>query len=835
MIKMRIRFKVILITGIFLVLLIVALYPITTYFMIGTYQDLEYDYTRKEMQLTSDELDQQVGFFHNNTKHFTSNDRTYEFALNKSYRDEFMETELKFEVFEKLQANFILILDGENETIFKKAYSLLFEYEDNWPMEIDDHIMNHDLHDFEDTRDETRGYLELNEDVYMISARPILTTGNEGPLAGTVIMGRLIDRNVIYSFPLRNDADLDIARFSDDYHPSDFEEVMDSGEFDRIHIKRLSSSEIAGYIIIKDLHEEPIFIYKVTVPRDITIEGYNVLISYFFLTAIALVLGMVVFALVAELVVINRLTNLSEDVLEITKNKDPDMRIKNKGRDEIFDLSTNINVMLDSIRSSQEMLKESEEKYRKLVLLSPMGIMITIDGRIDFINDSALAITRAPSKEYLVGEDILKMVPPDQLSSSNIIQEKLKKEGSMDRPVTVSFPTNEGILIEIDVMASKFMIKGKEAIIYLLQDVTDKNRMKHEIEDREQRYRTLFEMSTDAIFLAKDGIITDFNTASLELFECSHGDLIGISPMEISPEYQPNGERSQDLFLRNLSSLMKGDSLHFEWDHKTFEGNIIKTETSLRQIELKSEKFMFALVRDITERKEQEENLIEERNRASLYFDLLSHDIGNMHQGINSSLEMAILQERNREAMKKYLNQSRSLVEKSMRFVRYVKILSNPHQDECLALDLMDIIDSGTSRAVNSFPSVNIDISRSYDEERLMILSHPIIEEVVYNIVHNAIKFQNNSNYTRIEIDIIHKNGYILLKISDHGPGLSDERKTNMFDRYKSGGSLRFTGIGLSLVKDLMDKYSEGIEVLDRVAGDHTKGVSFLLKFKKAM
>jgi PAS domain S-box-containing protein len=436
-------------------------------------------------------------------------------------------------------------------------------------------------------------------------------------------------------------------------------------------------------------------------------------------------------------------------------------------------------------------------------------------------------------EEDLLGMDILDLVPPDQIAKSKLIQTAIKEKGGLSTPVTVNFTTIQGRYTEMEIMASTFKLYNKDAVMYIFQDVTERNKSKKDVEERETRYRALFEMSVDAIFLAKDGIITDCNQAALEMFEGKYEDMIGISPAQISPEFQPDGRRSEELIMANIGRMLQGMDVFTEWDHQSFKGNIIKTELAMKSIDLNGQQFIFALVRDITERKIQEEKVLEERNRASLYLDLLGHDIGNMHQGIHASMEMALYMAENPETMKNYVLQSKSMIEKSMQFVKYVKILSNPNAGERTPVKLYDMISSGSKKAKDSFPEIPLVLSLP-DDQNLWIHSHHIIEEVFYNIIHNAIKVQKNSKDPIIKVDIRSTDDFVTVVISDHGPGIDDEKKVTLFDRYKSGGSLRFTGLGLSLVGNLMSRYGDGLKVVDRIDGDHTQGSKFIMRFKKA-
>jgi sensor domain CHASE-containing protein len=247
MVKARIRFKIIVISVLFLALLILVLYPVTTVFMMQNYNELEDNQVERDMLIFRQDLDNQKTYYHRNTKEFTSDDDLYQFAgtNNDTLKEEFISKKLTFEVFERLQSNFMVILNNRSDVLFKQAYDLLFEFEDIWPSEMDEHLEHSDeMFPFYNTRSEKEGYLDLNGNVYMISARPILTHRDEGPLRGIVIFGREIDINVIFDFPIVNNTGLklDLVRFNADYIPADFEDIIveRDHEKDELKIKNLS-------------------------------------------------------------------------------------------------------------------------------------------------------------------------------------------------------------------------------------------------------------------------------------------------------------------------------------------------------------------------------------------------------------------------------------------------------------------------------------------------------------------------------------------------------------------------------------------------------------------
>jgi signal transduction histidine kinase len=72
--------------------------------------------------------------------------------------------------------------------------------------------------------------------------------------------------------------------------------------------------------------------------------------------------------------------------------------------------------------------------------------------------------------------------------------------------------------------------------------------------------------------------------------------------------------------------------------------------------------------------------------------------------------------------------------------------------------------------------------------------------------------------------------GMVAISISDLGPGIPDDRKEHIFDRMKEPMKRQHTGLGMAIVKALVERYSGSIEVKDRVPGEHRKGTNFIIR-----
>ncbi len=158
---------------------------------------------------------------------------------------------------------------------------------------------------------------------------------------------------------------------------------------------------------------------------------------------------------------------------------------------------------------------------------------------------------------------------------------------------------------------------GRERLILLsFEDITIRYEAEKQLLESERKYRTLFDSSGDAIMMLAppDWSFTACNPATIELFRCnSESDFTSSRPWDLSPEYQPDGQISSIKAKMMIESAVKTGSNLFEWTHRKTHGEIFQASVLLSRIELHGHTMLQATVRDITGRKEIEEELRDHR------------------------------------------------------------------------------------------------------------------------------------------------------------------------------------------------------------------------------
>jgi signal transduction histidine kinase len=239
---------------------------------------------------------------------------------------------------------------------------------------------------------------------------------------------------------------------------------------------------------------------------------------------------------------------------------------------------------------------------------------------------------------------------------------------------------------------------------------------------------------------------------------------------------------------------------------------------------------------DISRLKRTETELKEAKAQAELYLDLMGHDISNMHQIIMGQLELAkdiLDSDRKLDAVdRELIDTSLATLERSSKLIDNVRNLqrlrSGEFKEEVIDLDglLADVI----KEFDDLLPGEPIIFVRAGPHP---VKANKLLYDVFTNLIGNAIKHSNGNN-VNIVIDLkkIRENGddHYRVIVEDNGPGIPDDLKNKIFNRLQRGDTkARGMGLGLYLVKSLVDSFNGKVWVEDRVRGDHRKGSRFVV------
>lgn len=130
---------------------------------------------------------------------------------------------------------------------------------------------------------------------------------------------------------------------------------------------------------------------------------------------------------------------------------------------------------------AENAMRESEERYRLLVELSPDAIVFHQDGKIIFMNQAAVNQIGAKSANECLGQPALRWVHPDYHEIVTRRITRMIKEDSVAPVIEEKFIKMDGTVIEVEVAASSFKYQGKTAVMVIIRDITDRKQAEKQL------------------------------------------------------------------------------------------------------------------------------------------------------------------------------------------------------------------------------------------------------------------------------------------------------------------------------------------------------------------
>ncbi len=345
--------------------------------------------------------------------------------------------------------------------------------------------------------------------------------------------------------------------------------------------------------------------------------------------------------------------------------------------------------------------------------------------------------------------------------------------------------------------------------------------------ESEEKFRTLFDSAIDSIFILENNKILECNKATLKMFNIEKKeDILGKAPWEISPNIQPDNNNSLEKAQSMINIALKKNSHTFYWKHQRNDGSSFDSEISLNKYEIGSRTYIQSIIKDITKRKQDEEELKLAKEKAEESDRLKTAFLANMSHEIRTPMN-AIL------GFSELLSMADLSKEERDEFITLIQTNSNALLT--LINDIIDIakIEAGQLKIAKKEFSVNKlldDIHKTYieiksnqgkqhielnlippdtDDEIIIFSDQSRINQVICNLVGNAIKYTEEGKI-EFGFKIVNENkqDYFTFYIKDTGIGIPLNKQQVIFDRFRQGDDSHTreyggTGLGLAISKNI--------------------------------
>lgn len=246
-------------------------------------------------------------------------------------------------------------------------------------------------------------------------------------------------------------------------------------------------------------------------------------------------------------------------------------------------------------------LKESEERYRRLIELSPQPMVSHHNGNMIYINPAGLNLIGANKNDSLIGRNIYDFIHSDQREAVRQQAQELKFNGYIK--IEIKLVRFDGQVI--DAKATGIYDEKAGSVLTLIEDITESLKMEKALKNSEKRYRRLVELSPVAIAVYKEGGISYINPAGLKMLDLQNKDeLISKKFTDwIHPNYR-------EYVVKQIEhTRVTGTSSPYENKLITSNGRVI--DVSMSSINNPHSSYIQLMFEDITVKKKIERKLLE--------------------------------------------------------------------------------------------------------------------------------------------------------------------------------------------------------------------------------
>jgi PAS domain S-box-containing protein len=385
----------------------------------------------------------------------------------------------------------------------------------------------------------------------------------------------------------------------------------------------------------------------------------------------------------------------------------------------------------------------------------------------------------------------------------------------------------DGSAIPVDYSATPISHAGSlTGAVIVFRDITDRQVAEAQVKASMERFQALFDQTADAITVLEDGHFTDCNQAVIDLLHYdSKENFLKSTPLDISPEFQHDGESSEKKATHMIATAIEQGSHRFDWVHCRKNGEEIPVEVTLTPIELEGKQVLLTVWHDLTERKKIEEAMREAKELAEEATQSKSDFLANMSHEIRTPMNAIIgmsylalqteLDRKQRNYVEKVHRSGESLLGIINDILDFSKIEAGKLDMESIDFQLEDVFDNLSNlvglKAEEKSLELMFDLPASLPTA---LIGDPLrLGQILVNLGNNAVKFTDAGGDITISVSAEDEtDDSVLLQFSvrDSGIGMTAEQQGKLFKSFsqadtstsrKYGG----TGLGLAISKSLSE------------------------------
>ena len=483
---------------------------------------------------------------------------------------------------------------------------------------------------------------------------------------------------------------------------------------------------------------------------------------------------------------------------------------------------------------------ESEEFLRLISEQTFLGLLLLQDNQVKYTNQATAEIFGSTIEDVYKWDTKGILEDVDNEDRVFVTEQLMKKQkGETDVVDSHSFKVNtsEGPKY-INLFSKTVIFNGKTADLVSIIDITDQTLAKLESKESEDKFKLLFDNTNDSIFMIQideEGKMLKFvevNDTTCTWLGLTKEEFLKLSPENLlPPDMQEKGKEA-------IQWILKFGFLTYEIDIQFVDGNRLPVEMSSSLFSDGEKKYILSSAREIADRvvsRKLRESQIKEK---TLLLDIITHDLRNYLARIWACIEYSTNEEATLSEIKEQAIKSKSSLLEIDNLIDNISVLMKRDIGvayELKPVKLLKIINKCITDLKDIYPDKSFKFNIENITKKQSILADTLFDQLIINVLTNAVK-NDPADEIIIDFKLTEKEDSIyLLKIADHGKGIDPNKRKDIFERYsKFRKTGKGSGLGLFIIKTLVERYQGHVTIENTIEKDYTKGTTFSLLLKKA-
>lgn len=425
-------------------------------------------------------------------------------------------------------------------------------------------------------------------------------------------------------------------------------------------------------------------------------------------------------------------------------------------------------------KTAEEALKVSEKNYREIFNATSDAIFVfdINTNQILDLNNQMIEMYGFTKEEFLTEDPTKFMANTPPYTLDNALKKLIKATNNKPLRYEWLAKKKDGTIFWTEIHLKQAKIGGQDRILGVVRDISERKNAEKALKESEEKFRALFEGANDGIILlSTDRVCIDCNNKALEIFNCTREQILGKTPVDFSPENQPNNESSTKVMAKLKKEFHNKGSIRFEWLAKRLDGALLPCELTLNKIVLQNETFTQGIIRDISERKQIEQKILEtiittEEVEREKFAKNLHDELGPLLSSIK--MYANTMHENNDEKkilfIQKQLNE---LIKEAIDTTKSISYDLSPHV----------LTNYGLNASIESFIHkvehlIKIEYESNLGNLRYSSTVETTLFRIIKELINNTI---SHAKASKIQIKLLEKQG-INLYFKDNGKGFNTDK-----------------------------------------------------------